>query len=332
MQGLIDSAKAKLWDIVNELARAKPSPNLRVGLYSYGHSTYRPADGWVRKEVDLTVDLDEVNKKLFALTINGGEEYVARVSRDALAQQSWSKQDGALKLIFVAGNEPATQDPQVPLPEVASMAKAKGVIINTIYCGRDGNAESKGYRDFAVLTGGRYASIDQDRGTVAIAAPQDKRLAELSARLNDTYVAYGREGLERKQNQAAQDSNAARAGLEAAAARGATKGGAMYRNSAWDLLDRMKEDPKFDLSKLPDDQLPEELRKLKPEERVAYLKKKQAEREALQQEIAELARQREAFIREETKKNPAAGDKAFGAAMRSALREQARAKGLEIPE
>ena len=43
MNGLIDSAKLQLWDIVNELARLKPTPNLRVALYSYGHTSY-PAD------------------------------------------------------------------------------------------------------------------------------------------------------------------------------------------------------------------------------------------------------------------------------------------------
>src|SRR6266576_2760021 len=42
MQGLIGAAKSKLWDIVNELAKAKPSPKLRVALYSYGHTTYDP--------------------------------------------------------------------------------------------------------------------------------------------------------------------------------------------------------------------------------------------------------------------------------------------------
>ena len=31
MNGLIDSAKAKLWDIVNDLAKAQPTPQLRVG-------------------------------------------------------------------------------------------------------------------------------------------------------------------------------------------------------------------------------------------------------------------------------------------------------------
>ena len=48
MNGLIDSAKIRLWDIVNELARLKPTPNLRVGLYSYGATAYPADKGWVR--------------------------------------------------------------------------------------------------------------------------------------------------------------------------------------------------------------------------------------------------------------------------------------------
>src|SRR5262245_515266 len=113
MQGLVASAKIKLWDIVNDLAKVKPTPQMRVALYSYGHTSYDPKAGWVRKEIDLTTDLDEVYKKLNALTINGGEEYVARVCRDALVEQKWSADKNALRLIFVCGNEPADQDKQV---------------------------------------------------------------------------------------------------------------------------------------------------------------------------------------------------------------------------
>ena len=105
MDGLVNSAKVKLWDIVNELAKVKPAPQLRVGLYSYGHTTYDPKAGWVRKESDLTTDLDEVYKKLNGLTINGGEEYVARVCHYALTDQKWAEGKDALRLIFVCGNE-----------------------------------------------------------------------------------------------------------------------------------------------------------------------------------------------------------------------------------
>src|SRR6266542_6074105 len=65
MDGLIGSAKKKLWDIVNDLAKAKPTPQLRVALYSYGNDTYDSKTGWVRKDVDLTNDLDKVSEKLF---------------------------------------------------------------------------------------------------------------------------------------------------------------------------------------------------------------------------------------------------------------------------
>jgi len=135
MDGLIASAKVKLWDIVNDLGKIKPTPNLRVGLYSYGHNNY-PADrGWVRKDLDLTTDLDSVYQKLNGLTTFGGEEYVARVCRDAIAEQKWSTEKKALRLIYVCGNEPADQDKQVHLKDVAQQALKADIIINTIYCG-----------------------------------------------------------------------------------------------------------------------------------------------------------------------------------------------------
>src|SRR5262245_23356211 len=65
MDGLIASAKQKLWDIVNDLARAKPAPELRVAVFSYGNNAYDAKAGWVRQEIDLTSDLDRVSQKLF---------------------------------------------------------------------------------------------------------------------------------------------------------------------------------------------------------------------------------------------------------------------------
>src|SRR5436190_3797574 len=227
MDGLIASAKVKLWDIVNDLGKIKPTPNLRVGLYSYGHNNYPAARGWVRKELDLTTDLDGVYQKLNGLTTFGGEEYVARVCRDALAEQKWSADKKALRLIYVCGNEPADQDKQVHLKDVAQMALKKDIIINTIYCGPGNHPEAKGWKDFAVMAEGRFASIDQQGGSVAIATPQDKKLAELSTQLNTTYVAYGKERLrdEKATNQIAQDSAAAKLAPGVSAGRAVSKAG-----------------------------------------------------------------------------------------------------------
>jgi len=106
MDGLIGAAKQKLWDIVNELGKARPKPHLRVGLYSYGTPSYGAETGFVRKEIDLTDDLDSVYAKLTALVTHGGDEYVARVVRLSANEQSWSPDRDALKIIVVAGNEP----------------------------------------------------------------------------------------------------------------------------------------------------------------------------------------------------------------------------------
>jgi hypothetical protein len=335
MEHLTDSARAKLWDIVNDLGKVKPAPRLRVGLYSYGHNSYDPKKGWVRKEVDLTDDLDTVYRKLYGLTINGGTEYVARVCRDALLEQKWSEDKKALKLIFVCGNEPADQDKEVTLDSVAKVAVEKDVIINTIYCTwpRAVPGEVQGWESFAKKAEGRFAKIDMKKGTLAIATPHDKKLEELSAQLNKTYLPYGKKEAReyRSRNQAEQDANAAKA-PGAAPARAASKASGLYRGSDWDLVDRLKDDPKFDITKISEDELCEELRKLKPEERVAVVKKKLAERDAIQKEIVEVSKKRGDYIKEEMKKNDKLGDRAFDEAVRGALRAQASKKGFTIPE
>lgn len=335
MNGLIDSAKIRLWDIVNELAKMKPTPNLRVSLYSYGHSTYSASSGWVRKETDLTTDLDEVYAKLNALTINGGEEYVARVSKTALVEQKWSTAKNALRLMFVCGNEPADQDKAVHLPDVAALAKEQGVIINTIYCGSARSHETEGWAAFAAKCGGKYATIDMNRAkaTPHIATPYDKDILSKNEKLNTTYVPIGEAGKKGAENQAAQDKNAAANAAGAGLGRAEAKAGAAYRNSAWDLVDKLKEDPKFDVKKLKDEELCDEMKKLKPEDRLAYVQKKGEERAKLQKEIGELSAKRAKHVEEELKKQPKdAGDKALDEALKVIIREQATAKGFTVEE
>jgi len=339
MNGLIDSAKIKLWDIVNEMARLKPTPNLRVALYSYGHSNYDSSKGWVKKDLDLTADLDDVYKALNALNINGGEEYVARVTRDALAEQKWSADPGALKLVFVCGNEGVSQDRQVSLSNVAATAKKSGVIVNTIYCGTADGAEGRAWADFAKLCGGRAMNIDMNKAVqqIAVKTEFDEEILKLNEKLNGTYVAYGREGKDRKENQVKQDANAAKApaapgGAQSAALeRSVSKASALYKNSNWDLVDRMKNDKEFDLKSLKDEDLSDELRKLKPEERAAFVKKKADERAELQKKIADLATKRQKKVDEELAKKPRSeSEKALDEAVKGVVREQAEAKGFEV--
>jgi len=336
MNGLIESAKLKLWTIVNDLARIQPTPTLRVSLYQYGQDPLGASSGWVRQEAELTQDLDEIYKKLNALRTNGGTELVARVTQTALNNLKWSQEKDALRLIFVCGNEPADQDKEVTLQSVAELAKKNGVFVNTIYCGPAGNAEANLWKEFSVMAGGQYSNIDQQRAQaqVSIKSPQDEELMKLNAKLNTTYVVYGgRDGKEKAENQSAQDVNAAKAAPGAALDRLATKNSALYRCDTWDLVDKMKNDPKFDIKSVKEEELGEEMRKLKPDEREGYIRKKAAERDELRKQIDDLNGKRNAYILEETRKQPKApGDKAFDEALRSTIRTQAATKGIKIPE
>ncbi len=344
MNGLIDSAKMRLWDIVNELARMKPTPNLRVGLYSYGHTTYPADKGWVRKDMDLTEDLDDVYKALNSLTINGGTEYVARVTKTALDDQKWSTDKNALKLIFVCGNEPVDQDKQVHLDDVAAQAKKQSVIINTIYCKYGHDGEIPGWAAYSEKCGGKHMDIDMNKNVkqVAVKTEFDEQIVKLGEELNKTYVAYGKDGKDKFENQAKQDANAAKPvaggaalppGVPAPAAieRSVTKAGALYRNGTWDLVDKMKEKD-FDITKIKEEDLCDDLKKLKPEERLTYLKKKAEERAELQKKIADLSAQRQKKVDEELAKKPKTdADKALDEAVKGIIRDQAKAKGFEPP-
>ena len=165
-----------------------------------------------------------------------------------------------------------------------------------------------------------------------IKTPFDKEMADLNDKFNDTFVAYGNQGAAKKENQAAQDKNAAASGAQVANSRLASKASALYRNSDWCLVCKILEDPKFDITKVPVEELPEELKKLTPEKRVEYLNKKKADRADLQKKINDLNTQRQKFVDVEMKKHATEADKALDAALRNIVREQAAVKGIKVPQ
>lgn len=322
MDGLIDSARAKLWDIVNLLARAKPRPVLRIGLLSYGNDGYDSSAGWVRKESDLTTDLDAVYAKLFALRTNGGTEYVARAVHAAVNQMSWDGSQETLRIVFVAGNEPADQDPDIKLPDAAKEADRHRVRVNTIYCGSEGNHEKVGWQALASLARGGYNSIDQTE-VAAIPTPMDAELARLSAELNETYIAYGKDAAEKKANQVAQDANAGKMGAASAATRAQAKASSMYRAGDWDLVDAQKESGGAALAKMPAAALPAEVAALPPEKREAYVAAKAKKREEIQKRITEISTKRDAFVRDERTRRAKAGKTSLDDAMNATIQKQA---------
>src|SRR5207302_1825239 len=100
---------------------------------------------------------------------------------------------------------------------VAEAAVRKGIVVNTIFCGNPSDKDAPGWKEFARLSEGRFAAIDQDRGIVTVATPHDKELVELSAQLNRTYCFTGKDAKALADNQRRQDENALRLGAPTAA-------------------------------------------------------------------------------------------------------------------
>ena len=273
MDGLIASAKVKLWDIVNDLAKIKPTPNLRVGLYSYGNDGYDAKVGWIRKDLDLTNDLDMLYKKLNALTTNGGTEYVTRVCRDALKEQKWSNGKDALRVIFVCGNEPASQDPvgQTQGRRQSGQGNGRGHQSDFLRpAHRSRPPRLEGIRP-AVQRPLRH--IDQDRAPWSSTRLRDKKLAvsEQKAQQDLRRLRQGRAARAKAENQLAQDRQRCQ---KARCRRGPhhLQGRRPVPQLQLECVDKLKDDPKFDITKVPEEELCAELKKLKPAERMQYVK------------------------------------------------------------
>lgn len=330
MDGLIEQAKSQLWKIVNEFNDAKQDGKasvVQVALYEYGNNSLSAGTNYIRQVLPLTRDLDRVSEQLFKLTTNGGEEYCGAVIRDALDKLAWDGNSKTYKAIFIAGNEPFTQGP-VSANDSCKAALRKGVVVNTVHCGTQSEGENGGWRTGAALAEGKFLTIDKDKAIVQIEAPQDKEIAKLSVQINTTYIQYGKDGLRGASNQAMQDSNASRYKKEGAdVQRAVTKASANYDNGSWDLVDANKRKG-LKLDAIKEEDLPKELRDLKPEDRQAYVDQKAAERAKIQADIKRLNEEREKYVAEKRKEK--GKDETLDKAIVTAVREQAAKKEIEF--
>ena len=146
MQDLLDSARARLWDVIGELARLEASLDVRVGVIAYGSSWSHAGEGWVVIASDLTHDLDAVYGELMKLEIGGSDEHVGRAIRTAVDTLSWSIDDDAIKILFVAGNESVHQGSEEgELEKALALAAERGVLVNALFAGSRRRAVDEGW-------------------------------------------------------------------------------------------------------------------------------------------------------------------------------------------
>jgi predicted house-cleaning noncanonical NTP pyrophosphatase (MazG superfamily) len=324
MDGLINQAKAQLWDIVNQFSHVHCQddrrPGLQIALYQYGNDDLSPGEGYIRQVTGFTGDLDELSEKLFSLSTNGGEEFCGQVIQASLGQLDWGKDPRDLKIIFIAGNEPFTQG-RLDYRDAVANAREKDVIVNTIFCGDYSQGVNSRWKEGAQLGGGEYMAIDHNQQAIHIATPYDEIIIRLNSQLNGTYISYGPLGTGKRAQQAAQDANAMEMEADVAVKRAVSKSSRLYSNESWDLVDAAAQ-PGFSIAVVKEDELPAELRNKSEKELQKYIELKQEERISLQNQIQEVNKKREAYIREKQKSEQGG----LESAMIQAIKKQALKK------
>ncbi len=324
MDGLINQAKAQLWDIVNQFSYAKCGnghrPNLQIALYQYGNDGLSSREGYIQQVIGFSSDLDEISEKLFSLSTNGGEEYCGEVIQTSLRQLDWGKNPDNLKMIFIAGNEPFTQG-KLNYRDAVTNAREKEIIVNTIFCGNYQQGINTDWKRGATLTGGEYMAIDHNKQIVHINTPYDDVIIKLNSKLNSTYISYGAMGSKKLELQSQQDNNAMELEEAVAVKRAVSKSSGMYKNSSWDLIDAA-EDDEFDVAAVKKEELPKALRDKSKAELTAFIGEKKAERTKIHKEIQELSAKREIYISEHAQQEK--GE--LESAMLKAIKRQAALK------
>jgi hypothetical protein len=334
MDGLIEQTRNQLWQVVNEFAAAKQdgvTPVLEIALFEYGNSGNSSKSGYVRQLNGFTRELDAVSQGLFSLTTNGGDEYCGYAIDSAIHSLQWSQSATDIKTIFIAGNESFAQGP-VRYQDAIELARQYGISINTIHAGSHHEGISDGWQAGAKLAGGDYLSIDADQQVVHIEAPQDTRINELNAQLNETYVPYGSQGAGKAQRQLEQDQMSSDISVGLLAKRAQSKASSFYGNADWDLVDALKdgEVAEEQIVEMEDADLPEPMQGLSAQQKLDYLQQKQVVRESIQLEILELSESRASYVAR--KKELVSAAPSVSDALTGAVRKQAQQKNFTFDD
>jgi len=334
MEGLIQTAKEKIWSIATTMASAQQTPDIRIGLVAYRDR----GDSYVTRIVDLSDDLDSVYASLMDFEANGGgdtPESVNKALYDAVHNMSWSQQDQAYQVIFLVGDAPPHMDyNEVRYPEIVASAMEKGIVINTIQCGEIPSAIGP-WTQIASLGHGIFFQVEQAGGSVAYTTPYDEEIADLSAQLDDTRLYYGTEEEKEKMRGkvAATDKLHAGASLASRARRGvfnASAGGRINLVGDNELVAAVASGS-VDLNELDEDALPAALKPMARAEQEAFVAELAEERADLQRQIRDLSQDRVGYLAK--KVDEAGGLKdSLDHKLYNAVKEQAGEAGLKYED
>lgn len=335
MGGLIHTAKEKIWSIATTMTSSQQTPNIRIGLVGFRDR----GDAYVTRVIDLSDDLDSVYAALMEFEADGGgdgPESVNKALYDAVERMSWSQDSDAYQVVFLVGDAPPHMDysDEKQYPEILAMAAQKGIVVNTIQCGEMAATQTS-WQAIAGLGNGRFFQVEQAGSAVAYATPYDSKIAELSARLDNTRLYYGSseekakmqskvEATEKLHN-AASPASLARRGVFNASAAGKTN---LLGDN--ELVDAVASG-RVDLDSLDKEALPAALKQLPVEEQRAVIAQVAGERRELEREVRELALKRDKYLTDKVEADGGAED-SLDHQLYEAVTAQAAKAGLEYSD
>ena len=334
MDGLIEQAKAQLWNMVSTMGKAQcdgKTPQIEIALYEYGRPENGVKNGYIKQLSSFTTDLDQLSKKLFNLKTNGGDEYCGKVIFTSLDELSWDSSTKNYKVIFIAGNEDFLQG-DVSYTKACASAKQKQVIVNTIYCGDRMQGITEHWNLNSECGDGSYTNIDQNYKIEDIPTPYDSLILTLNDKLNGTYISYGYAGAEAYKDQGKVDEMNAAMNRSVAVSRVAVKGKKeLYKNERWDVVDASSGDAKF-LDKVDIKTLPANLQNKSRQELKQIVTEKKNERDSIQNQISTLAAKREIYIvAEKAKQTSAKNTATLESEIEKIIKKQAKLYRMVIP-
>ena len=333
MDGLIDQAKAQLWNMVSVMGKAKcdgETPQIEIALYEYGRDDNDATKGYVKQISPFSADLDKLSQHLFSLTTHGGSEYCGQVIYTSLDELTWDTASNAYKVIFISGNEDFLQG-NLHYTRACNEAKKKGVIVNTIYCGDRLQGIKEHWNLLGECGNGSFTNINSDAKPEDIPTPYDSTLITLNYQLNGTYISYGSYGFDGFALQSRMDTQNVKLSKAAGVARISAKADKnLYSNRSWDLIDASSDD-KAILEKIDLKTLPDSLRNKNKTQLQQIITQKSTERTNIQNEIRAISAKREIYINEERAKRLKNNtDQTLETEVEKMIREQAKRYNIKI--
>ena len=310
MGGLIEGAKRKIWSIATAIVDSNPDADIRMGLVAYRDI----GDDYVTRKIELTRDIQDLYANLLELKARGGGDWPESVNEAldvAVNKLQWTSGSDVRRIVFLVGDAPPHMDyaQDTKYPTTLALAKQKDIIVNAVLAGNAADTE-RVWRDIAQNGNGRFIPIPQDGGQVVIIeTPYDEDIIILQREINGTVIPYGPRAMQKR----TEDKTRQLSKVAAAAPSQASEMASFINKRARSTSEAVTGDGdlvadvsagRSSFSAIKDEDLPDNLRAMKPEARIDEVNKQMSQRKALNEKLTALVTKRDKYVAEQRAKAP----------------------------